>query len=123
MADDPNYKIEDDDELWIKLQFMNALEINNFEEAEEFLEELLEVYPEGNGFMSEFKKVLPGEIKEQQRLDEESEGEDEEEESEEEGEGEDQESSEEEVDDFDPKKSEFKPAEERPARTSYFFMG
>eukprot|EP00344_Euplotes_crassus_P006203 CAMPEP_0197011866 /NCGR_PEP_ID=MMETSP1380-20130617/60340_1 /TAXON_ID=5936 /ORGANISM="Euplotes crassus, Strain CT5" /LENGTH=150 /DNA_ID=CAMNT_0042434939 /DNA_START=1 /DNA_END=454 /DNA_ORIENTATION=+ len=120
---DPSYKIEDDDELWIKLQFMNVCGINNFEEAEEFLEELLEVYPEGNGFMKEFKKVLPEEIKEQKRLEEEeSEGEEEEEESEEEHEGEESESEEEE-DTFDEKKTVYKPPEQRPQRPSYFFMG
>ena len=55
MQIDPNYKIEDDEELWIKLQFVECLRENNYEEAEEYLEELLEAYPKGNEFMKEFK--------------------------------------------------------------------
>ena len=80
--------------------------------------------------MVQFKRLLPAEIKEQQRLEkEEAEGEDEEEESEEENENEnevEEEESEEEdepEDKFDPKTTVFKPAEERPLRPSYFFLG
>ena len=71
--------------------------------------------------MKEFKKLLPEEIKEQQRLEEEEEDEGEEEE--EESESEEGEESEEEEDNYDPKNTIFKPAEERPQRPSFFFMG
>ena len=94
------YNLENDGELWMKLQFIECLRDKDFEEAQEYLEELLELYPSGNTFLKEFKQLLPEEIR-QQKVEEEMEEEEEEDEDEEEFNSESEEGEEDEEEDDD----------------------
>ena len=132
MVVDPNYNIEEDEELWMKLQFIECLRDGNYEEADEHLQDLLELYPDNNGFMKEFQKLLPAEIKEQHRKEalEEAEGEEEEEESEEEKEEAEGEDAEEEESEEEEEEGANSIAEidrtvlpdDKPPKRSYFFV-
>lgn len=121
----------------MKLQFIECLRDKNFEEAQEYLDDLLELYPENSQFMKDFQKLLPTEIEHQKKeieaealLEAEAEAEEEEEEDEKEGDqpsAEEEESEDEEeeipkVPEAQDKQKDASGGKDLPPKRSYFFV-